>query len=64
MASIFFLRSKTDIDYSLVDGRVRSYIRHDGECMYDESRDISVDGWEKDLIECVIVRVDNWKVRK
>ncbi len=54
MASIFFLKSKTEIDYSAVSGRVRSFVRHDGRCLFDEDNHIAIEGWERDLIDCVI----------
>jgi len=43
----------TDIDYSIVDGRVRSFDLC-GEILYDEDKGINIAGWEGKLIEIVI----------
>ena len=53
MASVFVLTEPpTDIDYSVVDGRVRSF-KLRGEKLFDEDDDIAVDGWKDRLVEFV-----------
>ena len=53
MANITFpMDYKTDIDYSVVDGRVRYFILN-GDILFDENEGIDVDGWVTKLVELV-----------
>jgi hypothetical protein len=42
----------SDIDYSLIDGRVRGFVFH-GLDLYDESAGLAIDGWRSKLEELV-----------
>jgi len=54
VASIFVrTQPPTDIDYSLNDGRVRSFELR-GEKLFDEHDGTNVEGWEEKLVEFVI----------
>ena len=54
MASVVYLSDPiTDIDYSVVDGRIRSFTLR-GELLYDEVEKINKEGWKEKLIELVI----------
>jgi len=51
MASVYVMTEPpTDIDYSLVDGRVRRFVLF-GQKMYDEDDGTSIDGWRDRLVE-------------
>ena len=53
MASLFVMtKPPTDIDYSLVDGRVRAF-KLRGETLYDEVTGIAEDGWSDKLVDFV-----------
>ncbi|MDY6857473.1 MAG: hypothetical protein SWO11_22770 [Thermodesulfobacteriota bacterium] len=53
MASVFVMTNPpTDIDYSLVDNRVRSFELH-GVLLYDEDKNISQAGWKDQLVAFV-----------
>lgn len=45
-------KPSTNIEYSLVDNRVRSFELR-GKTLYDEDKDIAVEGWEDKLVEFV-----------
>lgn len=51
MASVCIL-GLCDIDYSLVDGRIRSFELR-GETLYDESSGVSFPDWKSKCIEVV-----------
>jgi len=54
MASVTILTEPlTDIDYSVVDGRVRSFELY-GEKLYDEDDGIERKGWKQKLIKLVM----------
>lgn len=53
MASVFVMTDPpTEIDYSLVDNRVRSFELR-GEKLFDEDEGIAIDGWKDKLAEFV-----------
>ena len=53
MASVYICTTPgTDIDYSVVDGRVRSFTLR-GELLYDEDAGVSTHDWEKQLVKLV-----------
>jgi hypothetical protein len=45
----------TEIDYSLVDGRVREFTLK-GDVLYSEYTGVNTEGWESKLIEFIIAR--------
>lgn len=56
MASVYVMTEPpTDIDYSLVDGRVRRFVLF-GQKMYDEDDGTSIDGWRDRLVEFVRIQ--------
>jgi len=42
-----------DVDYSLVDGRVRSF-KYNVELVYDEDEGVSKEGWKDRLVSFVL----------
>ena len=53
MASVSVMTDPpTDIDYSVMDGRVRSF-KLMGKLLFDEDKEIVTDGWEKQLARFV-----------
>lgn len=62
MANVFiFTEPYSDIDYSLVDGRVRSLVIR-GETLYDEQTGIATDDWRDKLVSFVLemgLHIDN-----
>ena len=56
MASLYLIgrdeNEGGDIDYSLVDGRVREF-KLDGKMLFSEYEGVNVDNWEETLIEYV-----------
>ena len=53
MASVYIMTEPpTDIDYSSIDGRVRSFTL-EGVCLYDESLGVQEEGWREKLIAFV-----------
>lgn len=54
MASVFFTgASPSSIDYSIVDGRVRSFMLR-GVKLYDEQDGTAADGWRDQLVGFVL----------
>jgi len=57
MASLYIQHiqdnTHSDIDYSLKDGRVRSFVLH-GEKLYDEADKTNIPGWVKKLCDLVV----------
>lgn len=51
MASVF-IGKDTEIDYSLVDGRVRQFTLR-GVVLFDEADGTAVDGWQAELVAVV-----------
>ena len=53
MASVYICSEPySDIDYSIIDGRVRSFVLR-GEKLYDEQDGTEVNGWRIKLVEFV-----------
>ena len=42
----------TEVDYSIVDGRVTSFTLH-GDLLYDEMESVAIDGWKEALVAFV-----------
>ena len=54
MASVTILTNpESDIDYSLKDGRIRSFVCY-GEKLFDDESGICVDGWRDKLTQFVV----------
>jgi len=54
MASVIIgTKPITDIDYSIADGRIRSF-DYRGEILYDEDNNIAIEGWKEKLVEVII----------
>lgn len=53
MASVFGMTEPpSDIDYSIADGRIRSF-KFRGQVLFDERSGVEVSGWETRLVELV-----------
>ncbi len=52
MAGLTIPSKGLDIEYSCKDGRIISF-EYENEVLYDESKNIEVDGWEEKLILAV-----------
>lgn len=53
MASIFISgETYSEIDYSIIDGRVRSFVLH-GKKLYDEADGTAAASWKEKLVEMV-----------